>query len=261
MQVSKWIRIFLAIIGSILFLDGLVLICLNKINVGTVIPLILGAFFCLYSLFYYHLERFFFYHYRLHTLWRFGWLCFWIWLISLGYFFSFIKENKNTSNNIPPVKAIIVLGSGVENGQPSTILAKRLDTAAPLALKQQQAQIVLTGGLDFSEKESEALVMSRYLEQKYHIARNQMILEDKSTSTELNLKNSKSLLEQHQITLDQPIAIVTSDFHIPRAVAIAKKQGYTQVYGVASETPLATRYNAWLREYFAYASGWLLNEY
>ncbi len=87
MQVSKWIRIFLAIIGSILFLDGLVLICLNKINVGTVIPLILGAFLCLYSLFYYHLERFFFYHYRLHTLWRFGWLCFWIWLIGLGYFF------------------------------------------------------------------------------------------------------------------------------------------------------------------------------
>ncbi|WP_228131839.1 hypothetical protein, partial [Acinetobacter baumannii] len=25
--------------------------------------------------------------------------------------------------------------------------------------------------------------------------------------------------------------------------------------------PLITRYNAWLREYFAYASGWLLNEY
>ncbi|WP_228131880.1 hypothetical protein, partial [Acinetobacter baumannii] len=24
---------------------------------------------------------------------------------------------------------------------------------------------------------------------------------------------------------------------------------------------LITRYNAWLREYFAYASGWLLNEY
>lgn len=44
MQVSKWIRIFLAIIGSILFLDGLVLICLNKINVGTIIPLVLGAF-------------------------------------------------------------------------------------------------------------------------------------------------------------------------------------------------------------------------
>ena len=182
-------------------------------------------------------------------------------MISLGYFFSFIKENKDTSDHIPLVKAIIVLGSGVENGKPSTILAKRLDTAAPLALKQQQAQVVLTGGLDFSEKESEALVMSRYLEQKYHIAKDQIILEDKSTSTELNLKNSKPLLEQHQITLDQPIAIVTSDFHIPRAVAIAKKQGYTQVYGVAAETPLTTRYNAWLREYFAYASGWLLNEY
>ncbi len=106
----KWIRIFLAVIGSILFLDGLFLAFLNKIHVGTLVPLVLGAFFCLYALFYYHLERFFFYHYRLHTLWRFGWLCFWIWLIGLGYFFNFIKENKDASQNLPAVKAIIVLG-------------------------------------------------------------------------------------------------------------------------------------------------------
>ncbi|HAV3727992.1 TPA: YdcF family protein, partial [Acinetobacter baumannii] len=71
----------------------------------------------------------------------------------------------------------------------------------------------------------------------------------------------KPLLEQAHINVNQPIAIVTSDFHTPRAAAIAKKQGYTQVYMVAAETPLITRYNAWLREYFAYASGWLLNEY
>ena len=58
MQVSKWIRIFLAVIGSILFLDGLFLAFLNKIHVGTLVPLVLGAFFCLYALFYYHLERF-----------------------------------------------------------------------------------------------------------------------------------------------------------------------------------------------------------
>ncbi|RDF36836.1 YdcF family protein [Acinetobacter baumannii] len=261
MQVSKWIRIFLAVIGSILFLDGLFLAFLNKIHVGTLVPLVLGAFFCLYALFYYHLERFFFYHYRLHTLWRFGWLCFWIWLIGLGYFFNFIKENKDASQNLPAVKAIIVLGSGVENGQPSAILAKRLDTAAPVALSQPQAKVILTGGLDFSEKEPEALVMSRYLEQHFHIAKDRMILEDKSTSTELNLKNSKPLLEQAHINVNQPIAIVTSDFHTPRAAAIAKKQGYTQVYMDAAETPLITRYNAWLREYFAYASGWLLNEY
>ena len=57
MQVSKWIRIFLAVIGSILFLDGLFLAFLNKIHVGTLVPLVLGAFFCLYALFYYYLER------------------------------------------------------------------------------------------------------------------------------------------------------------------------------------------------------------
>ena len=56
-------------------------------------------------------------------------------------FFNFIKENKDASQNLPAIKAIIVLGSGVENGQPSAILAKRLDTAAPVALSQPQARL------------------------------------------------------------------------------------------------------------------------
>ena len=41
---------------------------------------------------------------------------------------NFIKENKDASQNLPAVKAIIVLGSGVENGQPSAILATFLPT-------------------------------------------------------------------------------------------------------------------------------------
>ena len=30
---------------------------------------------------------------------------------------------------------------------------------------------------------------------------------------------------------------------------------------ISAETPLNIRYNAWLREYFAFVSGWLLREY
>ncbi|OBY73309.1 YdcF family protein [Acinetobacter gyllenbergii] len=261
MQISSWVRIVFALIGSILFLDGAILIAFKKIHIGTVLPLLLGLFFCLYAYFYYHIERFFFYHFRLHSIWRFGWLCFWIWLVSLGYFFDYLSNNNAKTQHVPPVKAIIVLGSGVENGQPSATLAKRLDRAAPIALAQPQAKLVMTGGIDFGEHDSEAMVMSRYVQQHYQIPTSQIILEDKSTSTELNLKNSQKLLQAQQISIQQPIAIVTSDFHTLRAAAIAKKQGYSNITLLGATTPLATRYNAWLREYFAYASGWILNEY
>ncbi|MCH7336702.1 YdcF family protein [Acinetobacter sp. NIPH 2699] len=261
MQLSSWLRIFFAVIGFVLFLDGAILIALKKIHIGTVLPLLLGLFFCSYSIFYYHIERFFFYHFRLHSIWRFGWLCFWVWFISLGYFFHYLANNTPKLQDTPPVAAIIVLGSGIENGQPSATLAKRLDRAAPLALAQPNAKLILTGGIDFGETESEALVMSRYMQQNYQIPASQIILEDQSTSTELNLKNSQPLLQAQQITIQQPIAIVTSDFHTLRAAAIAERQGYTQLTMLGSTTPLATRYNAWLREYFAYVSGWLLDEY
>lgn len=261
MQISTWVRIFLALIGSVLFLDGAILIALKKIHIGTVIPFLLGLFFCIYAAFYYHIERFFFYHFRWHSVWRFGWLCFWIWLISLGYFFNYLSKNNTQAQNIAPVKAIIVLGSGIENGQPSATLAKRLDRAAPITLAQPNAKVVVSGGVDFGETISEAKAMSQYLQQHYRIPASQIILEEQSTSTELNLKNSQPLLNARNITIQQPIAIVTSDFHTLRAAAIAKKQGYTNIIMLGATTPLETRYNAWLREYFAYVSGWALNEY
>ena len=161
MQLSSWLRLLFALVGSVLFIDGAVLIAFKKIHIGTVLPLLLGLFFCVYAFFYYHIERFFFYHFRLHSIWRFGWLCFWIWLISLGYFFNYLAENNSETQTTPPVRAIIVLGSGVENGQPSATLAKRLDRAAPVALAQPDAKLVLTGGIDFGETQSEAEVMSR----------------------------------------------------------------------------------------------------
>lgn len=160
-----------------------------------------------------------------------------------------------------PVHAIIVLGSGIQADQPAPTLKQRLDTAAQIAQQQKQSIVVLTGGLGFGEKWTEADVGARYLQQHYHLSTQRLLLEDRSTSTELNLANSAPLMQKKGITLNLPIAIVTSDFHTVRAAAIAKKLGYQQVYMISAETPLNIRYNAWLREYFAFVSGWLLREY
>ncbi|ANY62449.1 hypothetical protein MA05_10550 [Comamonas aquatica] len=162
-------------------------------------------------------------------------------LIALGHF--------NVGVQVPAV-----LGAG------ALVLAQRLDTAAELAQLQPGALIAVCGGVDWGETESEAEVMARYLQQRHGIAPERLVLEKLSTSTELNLQLSRPLLAARGVAADAPTALVSSDFHLMRALRIAQRQGLSQMYPVAAPTPLATRFNAWLREYFAMASSWVLRE-
>ncbi|WP_432260442.1 YdcF family protein [Cupriavidus sp. TMH.W2] len=82
-----------------------------------------------------------------------------------------------------------------------------------------------------------------------------------NASTEENLVFSRRLLEEQGVAAADPIVVVTSDFHVQRALRIARKAGFGEVAGVGAGTPLYLRYNAWLREYFAAISGWVLREY
>ena len=155
---------------------------------------------------------------------------------------------------------LVVLGAGIQNGQPRPALAARLDTAAALARLQPEALIAVCGGQVWGTTDPEAEVMARYQQERHGIAPDRLVLEKDSTSTELNLALSRPLLEARGVAATVPLALVTSDFHLPRALRIAQRQGFTHMVPVAAPTPLATRYNAWLREYFATPSSWVLNE-
>lgn len=254
-------RIFSLIFGCILFCDGLWLILQKKIHLGTVLPLLLGFVLLIHAIFYRSMRRFLAQKAQLKVLYQWAWGGFLLWLISVAVFFAYIHQHTQQQNTEQTVQAIIILGSGIQNGQPSPTLAKRLDQGAELAQQQTKAILIVTGGIGYTEKQTEAEIMAKYLYQQYNIALQRIYLEDKSTSTELNLLNSKSILKYQNIPLSAPIAIVTSDFHTLRAAAIAKKLGYQNVIMSSAETPLNTRYNAWLREYFAFISGWILQEY
>ena len=121
--------------------------------------------------------------------------------------------------------------------------------------------IIVSGGLVFGEDYTEAEIMKNYIIQHYPKLKNPIKTENSSTSTALNLAYSQEILFTQGISNNKPIVIVTSDFHLPRAKAIAARQGYSNIITVSAETPLYIRYHSWLREYFAYLSGWLLNEY
>ncbi len=244
-----------------LFLDGLILLLSGKIHLGIVIPVVVGLIFSSYAIFYAWFKRQLQQKPRLKKYSYVVGTVFVIWLLSFIIFAAVLNHNIQHQTAASKVEAIIVLGSGTKHGQPSPALAKRLDSAAIVATKHPEAMMVLSGGVDFGEQESEAAIMARYLQSHYRIPAEKMLLENRSTSTQLNLQHSKTLLQQRHIDISQPVMIVTSDFHTLRAAAIARKEGYAQPVMVAAPTPLSIRYNAWLREYFAFMSGWVLNEY
>lgn len=258
---QKLLRFFLFLFGLIFFLDGFISFLFKKIHLGTIIPFMLGIIFLCTALFWHKIHAYLTHHSKLYTFWKTAWVVFSIWFISLMGFFSYIHMNSIQTTSSKPVQAMIVLGSGITKGKPSSALAARLDRAAEVSIQQPQSLIIVSGGLDYGETITEASAMSQYLQERYNISKQRIFQETQSTSTELNLKNSQSLLLQQNLDLDSSIGIVTSDFHTLRAQAIAKKIGYTDITMIGAPTPLAIRYNAWLREYFAYLSGWLLKEY
>ena len=76
----------------------------------------------------------------------------------------------------------------------------------------------MTGGRNYRERQSEAEVMQHYIHTTYPELINPIQLEDRSRSTAQNLMYSQLILEQQNISQNDPVAIAaTSDFHSPRA--------------------------------------------
>ncbi|WP_339340785.1 YdcF family protein [uncultured Psychrobacter sp.] len=255
-------RIILTVAGAVIIVECAALIAVGKINFGTTVPLMIGLIFVAHGLSWPRIQRFI----KRRPLLKRGWYALWglfsVWLVSFAVFIISLQQQIELSRQpLPDLAAIIVLGSGTVDGKPTPTLASRLDSAAPIIIAQPAAIAITSGGVGFGRDRSEADIMASYLNEAHQIALDSVWQEDKSTSTEENLANSKALLAAQGISIKAPIAIVTSDFHTIRSAAIARHQGYTQPITVASPTPLSIRYNAWFREYFAFVSGWLLGEY
>ena len=254
------LRLLIACAACVLLALGIVPMAAGHLHLGVVVPVLLGVVGMLLAWRWPAVQRW--RHAKpWHTwLWRGAWCGLALWVLSVAWLWSLLAGVGLQPAAVPQVAAIVVLGSGTANGAPRPALAYRLDTAADLARLQAQAVVAVSGGVDFGAQESEGIIMARYLQAQHGMAMGSLVVEEVSTSTELNLALTKPLLQQRGVDLSQPIAIVSSDFHLWRALQIAKRQGYVQPIGVAAPTPGIIRFNAWLREYFAVMSSWLLRE-
>jgi uncharacterized SAM-binding protein YcdF (DUF218 family) len=253
-------RLLCLLAGALLVLDALFLMSQRLFNLGVVLPLLLGAVLLFLGARWPAVQQWLTVRPARRRLWRWGWFVLALWLASVAAFWAVLAGAGDRAIAAPPPAAIVVLGSGAPGGKASPTLAARLDTALNQARLHPAALVFVSGGIDFNETASEGQVMGNYLRAR-GLAPHRIVQEERSTSTEENLVFTRTLLSQRGVAANASIQLVTSDFHTLRAGWIARRVGYTQVTPVGAPTPLYLRYNAWLREYFAVVSGFVLREF
>ena len=177
---------------------------------------------------------------------------------------------------------IIIHGAGLDGPRPTPLLAGRIDKALELWNKQhQQGKFVASGGQGADEVVSEAQAMRDYLLEK-GVPADAILMEDKSTTTWENLKNSIAVIRTDHTSAasndaasgsssasngtaasgdvtasdstgacgDFTTAVVSSDFHVFRCAEYAHNLGI-KADGIGSHTKGWYWPTAFIREFIA----------
>ena len=161
--------------------------------------------------------------------------------------FVTISEKNVPSPRPDETQAIIVLGAQVkENGELSIQLKWRLDKAMEVYSQNPQT-IVVCGARGKNEPVSEAQAMREYLISN-GISEKDILMEDTSFNTRQNLVNAKDMMPGNI----KKVLIVTSSYHLPRALALASDIGL-EAGGAGS--PVKPVY--WVKNHFREALAWI----
>ena len=145
----------------------------------------------------------------------------------------------------PSLDYLLVAGAQVWPTGPCRLLRFRLDRAITYLNENPETRCIVTGGQGRNEHAPEARVMADYL-MAHGIARERLLIEDRSVSTAENLRLGCAFLPD-----GASLGIVTNSFHVYRALQLARQLGLTDVCGIAAHTtPLYLPANL-AREFFA----------
>ena len=141
---------------------------------------------------------------------------------------------------------VVVLGAGVVGTRVTPLLAARIERGIELLHSNPGAVLIMSGGQGPGEDIAEGEAMARYAEEK-GVGREKIIIESRSRSTEENLLFSSRLMEK-----DRPrVVVVTTSYHVFRALLLAKQQGMKCV-GFGAKTKWYFTLNALIREFAGY---------
>ncbi len=178
---------------------------------------------------------------------------------TLSYFYTLIIAtlycNVRAGKHVPEYNKdfVIILGSRInKDGTLTSLLKGRADRAIEFAKEQyehtkKKIVYVPSGGKGLDEVTSEAEAIKKYLIEK-GINKNQIIIEDESTSTSENMKYSKKAIDK--VNDKGNIIFSTTNYHVFRSGVIANNQGI-DCEGIGSKTKWYFYTNALIREFVA----------
>ena len=186
----------------------------------------------------------------LHKLMKLALVCV---MLGVIFYLGVVAMVVYRQNNMPPVgeyDAMIVLGAQVKpDGEPSIQLQWRIDAAAQ-AWKDRNCLVVVCGAQGHNEPATEASVMKAELIRQ-GVPEEYILMDDKSFNTRQNIANAVKLLEGHEV---DHVLVVTSDYHLPRAMAIAEDAGL-DASGVGAPTKLGLRF--WVKNHGREGLAWI----
>lgn len=216
------LRPVLVVVGLLLLANAAVATALTNIHAGIRFTYAAGAILCLWGLAWRWLPR------ALHVLLTVGVCAALVWVGTI-YTLGSITTADCCED------AVIVLGTGVKGTVPGDSLVARLDAALAYHAENATALIAVSGGQGPQEDIPEADAMAAYL-----IARGVpdalIVREDGSTNTRENFALTKPLLDA-RLGEGYRIAIISNNFHLPRASRIAADAGYPAAARYPAPTP------------------------
>ncbi len=168
----------------------------------------------------------------------------------------FILNPKSIKND-ESCDYLILLGGGIDkNGNLPKPVLNRVETAASYLQNHNETICVVTGGTLKWLPVAEAPQLKKELVQR-GISPDRILVEDKALDTIQNFQFSCDLLadftnKTKSEILESKIIVVTNYFHLRRAQRLAKRMGFSKIYGLGTKCSSFRVVHNYLREILAY---------
>lgn len=175
-------------------------------------------------------------------------------LIVFSPLWNRVSRYDDVSPGAHPLPAGLVLGAALWDDRPSPALKERLNLAHQLYREGMVQYLILSGGKG-DDGLTEAEGMKRYLTD-LGIPPDRLLLEDQSRNTAENIANSKKILVERNW---KRIYLITHDYHMYRALLLAKKEGIDALPAPVHSRVLFIPYHKF-RESLALLKMWILEK-
>jgi uncharacterized SAM-binding protein YcdF (DUF218 family) len=172
-----------------------------------------------------------------------------LFLLSFAFVQGLILGNAAQNDGKVRADFVLIPGANVVDDQPSLVLRHRLDEAIPYIRANPEAAVIVSGAVGDGSVYSEAEVMKRYLVSN-GIDPTRIVREEKATNTIGNVAYSKEIIDGYRLDHAPKVMIVTNDYHMYRALLLAKHQGL-DAYGITRAIHWKVAPICYCREYFS----------